>query len=339
MTPPAALAAARRPDRSAIRLGRRTGLAIALASFIGLVAFFWPFVLDPAQIGSSDTAPIMFGVLLVLVLAVLSAQIAEGGIDAKALAMLGVLSAVIAALRPLGAGTAGVETAFFMIVLAGRALGPGFGFSLGCTSLFASAVITGGVGPWMPYQMFGCAFVGLGAGLLPPVRGRAEMIMLAAYGAAGSFVFGFLLNLSFWPFSLDAGTRISYVPGAGLGENLRRYLLFDATTSLGWDAGRAITTTLGILIVGPAVLRALRRAARRASFDPSITYADHDESAAPTSAPVRRSPSPALEAGARDAGAGGGPSRESGLPDGPSTALVAPVVPSRQPGPGRLDIA
>lgn len=264
------------PAAVAIKLGRRTGLAIALASFIGLVAFFWPFVIDPVHLGSSATAPIMFGLLLLLVLAVLSAQIAEGGIDAKALAMLGVLSAVIAALRPLGAGTAGIETAFFMIVLAGRALGPGFGFSLGCTSLFASAVITGGVGPWMPYQMFGCAFVGLGAGLLPPVRGRVEMIMLATYGAVGSFVFGFLLNLSFWPFSLDAATRISFVPGAGVGDNARRYLLFDATTSLGWDAGRAITTTLCILIVGPAVLRALRRAARRASFDPSITFADHD---------------------------------------------------------------
>ena len=52
---------------------------------------------------------------------------------------------------------------------AGRVFGPGFGFALGCTSLFASAIITGGVGPWMPYQMFGCAWIGLFAGLLPPL--------------------------------------------------------------------------------------------------------------------------------------------------------------------------
>ena len=56
---------------------------------------------------------------------------------------------------------------FFLLVLAGRVFGPGFGFVLGCTSLFASALLTAGVGPWLPFQMLGCAWVGLGAGLLP----------------------------------------------------------------------------------------------------------------------------------------------------------------------------
>ena len=102
---------------------------------------------------------------------------------------------------------------FFILVLAGRVFGPGFGFALGCTSLFASALITGGVGPWMPYQMFGCAFVGLLAGLLPRARGRAEMLMLAGYGALSGYLFGFLLNLSFWPFSVDPNSSISYLPG------------------------------------------------------------------------------------------------------------------------------
>ena len=116
-------------------------------------------------------APLMFGALLVLVLAVVFAEMADGGIDAKAIAMLGVLSAIGAALRPLGAGTAGIETVLFTLVLAGRVFGPGFGFALGCTTMFASALITGGVGPWMPYQMFGCAWVGMFAGLLPPCQG------------------------------------------------------------------------------------------------------------------------------------------------------------------------
>jgi energy-coupling factor transport system substrate-specific component len=312
-----------RPAR-AIKLRPRSAIAVGLASFLGLVAFFWPFVVDPGRIGATETAPVLFGLLLLLVLAVLVAQIAEGGIDAKALAMLGVLSAVNAALRPLGAGTAGIETVFFLLVLAvlvaqiaeggidakalamlgvlsavnaalrplgagtagietvffllvlaGRVLGPGFGFTLGCTSLFASALITGGVGPWMPYQMFGCAFVGLGAGLLPRCSGRIELIMLAAYGAVSAFAFGFLLNLSFWPFSLDTDTGISYRPGASTGTNVHRYLVFDATTSLGWDAGRAITTTTCIIVLGPAVLAARRRAARRASFDPDVTFAPH----------------------------------------------------------------
>jgi energy-coupling factor transport system substrate-specific component len=205
--------------------------------------------------------------LLLLVLAVVLAQLSEGGLDSKALALLGVLSALGAALRPFGAGTAGVETIFFLLIVSGRALGPGFGFSLGCTTLFASALITSGVGPWMPYQMFACAWIGLGAGLLPRASGRREITMLAASGAASAFFYGIVLNLSFWPFTLGADTSLSFVPGAPLAENLHRYLVFDVTTSLGWDTGRALTNALLIALAGRAVLNALRRSARRASFD------------------------------------------------------------------------
>jgi energy-coupling factor transport system substrate-specific component len=195
------------------------------------------------------------------------AQLSEHGFDSKALALLGVLSALGAALRPLGAGTAGVETIFFLLVISGRALGPGFGFSLGCTTLFASALITSGVGPWMPYQMFACAWVGLGAGLLPKATGRREIALLAAYGAASAYFYGLVLNLSFWPFTLGENTRLSFVPGAPFIENFHRYLTFNVTTSLGWDTGRAITNALLIALAGRAVLDALRRATRKAAFD------------------------------------------------------------------------
>ena len=254
---------------AAIRVGPRSAIAIAMASAIGLVAFLWPFVVAPGTFSSTETPPLMFGVLLVLVIAVVFAEIADGGIDAKALAMLGVLSAINAALRPLDAGTAGIETVFFLLVLAGRVFGPGFGFALGCTSLFASALLTGGVGPWLPYQMFGCAWVGMLAGLLPQLRGKAEIALLAVYGAVAGYLFGFLLNLSFWPFSLDPSSSIAYQPGLSFVQQWHRYLLFDATTSLGWDTGRAVTDILAILIVGPAVLAVFRRAARRANFRPA----------------------------------------------------------------------
>ncbi len=256
----------------AIKLRPRTISTVAMASFIGFVAFLWPFVVAPGRFGDTYTPPLMFGVLLLLVLAVLFAEIADGGIDAKALAMLGVLSALNAGLRPLGAGTAGIETVLFVLVLAGRVFGPGFGFTLGCTSLFASALLTGGVGPWMPYQMFGCAWVGLFAGLLPRVRGRAEILMLAGYGAVSGYFFGFMLNLSFWPFSLDPSSSIAYLPGASFTTQWHRYLVFDATTSLGWDTGRAVTTCVAILVIGPAALATFRRAARRAAFDAPVRF-------------------------------------------------------------------
>jgi len=252
---------------TAIRVGPYTTIALAVASVFGFIAFTWPFIVSP---GSSDAvstvAPFMFGAALLLVLAVVFAGFADGGLDSKALALLGVLSALGAALRPLGAGTGGVELVFFLLILGGRALGPGFGFALGCTTLFASALITGGVGPWLPFQMFACAWIGMGAGLLPPATGRAEIGLLVVYGAISSFGYGLMLNLSFWPYALGEHTRLSYVAGAPVLENLHRYLLFDATTSLGWDTGRAITNAILIAIAGAPVLAALRRAARRASF-------------------------------------------------------------------------
>jgi len=258
----------------AIRIGLRSRLVIVMASFVGFVAFLWPFAVAPGKFGDTAMAPLMFGALLVLVLAIVFAEIASGGIDAKAIAMLGVLSAFGAALRPLGAGTAGIETVFFTLVIAGRVFGAGFGFTLGCTTLFASALITGGVGPWMPYQMFGCAWVGMFAGLLPPVTGRREVLMLATYGAVSAYLFGFLLNLSFWPFYLDSQSTIAYLPGASLAVNLHRYLVFDATTSLGWDTGRAVTNFVFILLVGSAMLTTFRRAARRAAFEAPVRFDD-----------------------------------------------------------------
>ncbi|MEV6124427.1 ECF transporter S component [Streptomyces sp. NPDC052077] len=251
---------------TAIRLTPSTGVVMTLAAFLGLVAFFWPFVVAPGTFGSNWAPPLVFGVLLILVLCVILSEIAEGGIDSKALAMLGVLSAVNAALRPLGAGTAGIETVFFVLVLAGRVYGPGFGFTLGCTSLFASALITGGVGPWMPYQMFGCAFVGMLAGFLPRADGRREVMLLAVYGSLSGYLFGFLLNLSFWPFSLDPGSSIAYLPGLPFTEQWQRYVAFDIATSLGWDTGRAVTNFVCVALAGPAVLTTFRRAARRARF-------------------------------------------------------------------------
>jgi energy-coupling factor transport system substrate-specific component len=199
--------------------------------------------------------------------------------------MLGVLTAVNAALRPLGGGLGGVELVFFLLVLAGRVFGPGFGFVLGCTSLFASALLTSGVGPWLPYQMLCSAWIGLGAGLLPrrllgrDLRGRSEIALLAAYGILCAYGFGLLMNLSSWPYILGIAVpghedSLAYVAGAPLVENVHRFLVYTVLTSTGgWDTGRAITNTLALVLLGPAVLATLRRAARRAAYVPAPAMA------------------------------------------------------------------
>ena len=120
-------------------------------------------------------APLMFGALLVLVLAIVFSEIADGGIDAKAIAMLGVLSALGAALRPWGPARRESRRCSSPWSSPGGCSARDSASCSGCTTLFASALLTSGVGPWMPYQMFGCAWVGLFAGLLPrpPVGGRS----------------------------------------------------------------------------------------------------------------------------------------------------------------------
>ena len=133
-----------------LRPGRPSVLAVA--SVAGLMMLGWPLLLGCPSRARVDP-PFVFLALLPLVIVVVLAELTEGGMDARVLAMLGVLTAVNAILRGLGAGTAGIELVFFLLILAGRVFGPGFGFVLGCTSLFASALLTAGVGPWLPFQM------------------------------------------------------------------------------------------------------------------------------------------------------------------------------------------
>lgn len=263
-------------DLRAVRIRPRSAVVLTLASLAGLVMFCWPLLAaaEPTPVAHGGDAPFVFMAVLPVVVAIVLAEMLEGGMDAKALAMLGVLSAINAALRPLGGGIAGIETVFFVLVLAGRVFGPGFGFVLGCTSLFASALLTAGVGPWLPFQMLASAWIGLGAGLLPRrVRGRAEIAMLAAYGVVVAYAFGFLMNLYFWPFALGGGTDLSYDPSLSAAANLHRFVDYTVLTStLGWDTGRALTNAVAIVVVGPAVLAVLRRATRRASFGAPVTY-------------------------------------------------------------------
>jgi energy-coupling factor transport system substrate-specific component len=245
----------------------RPALVLLAGSIVGGMAFGWPLIAAPDASGAVRVdSPLLFVAILPILVVVSVAELASGRLDAKGIAMLGVLAALGAALRPMGAGTAGVETVFVILILGGRVFGPGFGFVLGPVTLFASALLTGGVGPWLPFQMLAAGWVGLGAGLLPRARGFGELALLTVYGAIAAFAYGLAMNLWFWPFAVGVDTSLSFVAGDPLVENLVRFLLFTAATSMAWDAGRAITTVVLLAAFGPPVLAALRRAARRAAF-------------------------------------------------------------------------
>lgn len=260
---------------AAVPVTARLALALAAVSAIGLLAFAWPLFIDAGSplvegpAGQTAAAPFVLALVLGVSLVVTLVAVSDGGLDVRAVALLGVLCAVGALIRPISAGTGGVETVFILLVLGGRVFGPGFGFLLGVGTLFSSALLTGGVGPWLPYQMLAAGWLGLGAGLLPGrsrVRGWAELVLLAVYGALASVAYGVLLNLSSWPFLVGLGTGVSFEPGAPVTENLWRFLTYSVVTSLPWDLTRALTTVAGVGVLGVPVLVTLRRAARRAMF-------------------------------------------------------------------------
>lgn len=245
-----------------VRMPRGVELAVlAAANLLALAAFCWPLL--AAALPQDATAALPYAALAIAPVAAIAVVVSlDGSVrSAHTVALLGVLAAVGSAVRVASTGVGGVEAVFILLILAGRAFGPRFGMLLGAATIALSSALWGGIGPWTPFQIFACAWVGAGAGMLPRrVRGKAELWMLCGYGVAASYVFGLLTNLWFWPFAVGAGTGISYVPGAPLGTNLSSFLLYSLVTSTaGWDTLRAITTVIGILVVGRAILAALRR--------------------------------------------------------------------------------
>lgn len=248
--------------------GRWTAWLLGGGSLLAAAAFAWPLFVSAVPADAQAAVPIVAFALVPALIVALALTLDSEMYTAKTVALLGVLSAVGAAVRIAGTGVGGVEAVFVLLILAGRAYGARFGFLLGLLTIAVSSLLWGGFGPWTPFQMFACGWVGAGAGLLPHGRraggrGRArlEVAALAGYGIVASYLFGLVMNLWFWPFAVGSGTGISYAADAEPGRNLASFAVYSLVTStLTWDTVRALTTAVGIVLVGPAVLAALRRA-------------------------------------------------------------------------------
>jgi energy-coupling factor transport system substrate-specific component len=247
-------------------------VALLLTSAISALGFIWPFLVNEKQ-GHPQWIFLMATPCALLLLMI---SVSSDELDSKSIALLAVLTALIAALRPMGTGAVGIEPMWFVLILSARVFGPSFGFMLGTLSMFLSAILTGGMGPWVAYQSFAAGWIGLGVALIPrKVRGRRELLLLAIYGIFAAEFFGIAMDLQFWPWALGADTQLSYQAGAPLGENLSRFFSYHFLSAMAWDIPRAIFTASLIAIAGRPILHTLRRAHTRAAFLTPIEFSEH----------------------------------------------------------------
>jgi energy-coupling factor transport system substrate-specific component len=263
----------------ALRLPSMSALTFIVLNALGVLAYLHPFISasatqsDSRWFAHNTDAPLVFAAVAALCLTLIVAELTGGGLNSKSLAVLGVLCAMAAMLRTFTL-PAGANLYFFLVILGSYAFGPRLGFLLGAMSFFLSAVVTGGIGPWLPFQMFASAWMGLGAGFLgmgtraADIRGRGEVTLVVAFGAVSGILFGMVTNLWFWPFWVG-GPDITYQPGIGAIEALRRYWNFYLLTSFGWDLMRSVCNAVVIAILGGPLLRALLRFRDRFSWERS----------------------------------------------------------------------
>ena len=255
-----------------IRFTAKNSLVLFIASLFSIAGFIWPFFYGGQDLPRTQ---LFFWIAIFAAFVLVIIEISSARLDAKSVALLGVLAALISALRPLGAGAVGIEPMWFVLILSARVFGASFGFLLGIISMFASALLTGGLGPWLGYQMFAAAWIGMAAGMLPKkVSGRSEIAMLLVFGALAAGTFGLLMDLQFWPWALGSNTQLSYIPGGSLSENFSRFITFHFASAMAWDIPRAIFTCVLIAFTGPAVLSALRRTYTRAAFSTPVVFSE-----------------------------------------------------------------
>lgn len=235
----------------------RRALPLLLASVVGAGLFAWPLL----TAGGPGTIAVGIGVATVA--ALLALEVGIRRLDSRALALLAALSALDAGARAaIVTGIGGFSPIFLLVLCGGYVFGPSFGFLVGALSLLVSALVTGGLGPWLAYQLFAVGWVGALAGLVGRRRRgrptRRDVVQLVIVGVGAGYGFGAVMDLWQWTFyasSPGLGFHPGMAPTVAVGHFARFYL----ATSLTYDTFRAVGNGLLVGAVGLPVLAALAR--------------------------------------------------------------------------------
>ncbi|HEV3125112.1 MAG TPA: ECF transporter S component [Candidatus Dormibacteraeota bacterium] len=244
--------------RLSVRSRVLTGLWLTAMSAAGALLFAWPFL----GAGLPSATPAM-AVAVGAAFTLIAVETGTRRLDSRALALLAALAALDAALRlALVFGIGGFSPMFLLILCAGYVFGPAYGFLVGAASMLLSALATGGVGPWLPYETFAAGWVGVAGGAVGLGRsgtpGRSDLVRLAVVGVAAGFVYGAVMDVWDWTFFRGA-TDFGWVPGLSPGDAAARFARYYMATSAVYDSFRAAGNVLMIVVVGLPVLHAMRR--------------------------------------------------------------------------------
>lgn len=242
-------------------------MRLGLVSLGGLVLFAGPF-LGAGLPG--DLAAISLAIAFVSALTLL--ELGMRRLDARRLALLAALAAIDTALRlTVVQGIGGFSPIFFLVLCAGYALGPSFGFLVGAVSILVSGLAEGGVGPWLPYQVLATGWVGVAAGLVGArargAPGWRDVAALAAVGAVMGWLFGALMDVQVWVAGYQGSPDLGWRPGMPPPESLAHFARFYLATSLGYDTFRAVGNAVMVGVLGLPVLAGLARVRSRLSFE------------------------------------------------------------------------
>ncbi|WP_298208614.1 ECF transporter S component [Ferrimicrobium sp.] len=228
-----------------------------VATGIGCALFAWPFFAPGASVAA--IAALAFGTFSALVLI----EMGSRSLDVRSFALLAALSSIDAAARALlVTGIGGFSPIFLLILCAGYIFGAKYGFLVGASSLLVSAVVTGGIGPWLPYQLFAAGWVGAFAGLFADHRGHRpswrDIAILAVIGVIAGYGFGIAMDIWDWTYYQSA-PGLGFHAGMRLSLALSHFARFYVTTSFAWDSLRAGGNALMVIVLGAPVLIVLGR--------------------------------------------------------------------------------
>ena len=239
---------------------------LLVVSLAGVALFLWPFLAT----GAPSTGAAV-SLALATVMAFAAVETLTRRLDSRRFALLAAIAALDAALRLiLVNGIGGFSPIFFLILVAGYVFGPSFGFLCGAISLLASALVTGGIGPWLPYQVFACGWVGAIAGVAGAYRhgayGWRDVVALGVVAVVTGYLFGALLDVWDWTTFYRGAPGYGYVPGVSPGELLQRFGHFYVATSAWWDSFRAAGDVIAVVVLGLPFMAALGRMRNRFTF-------------------------------------------------------------------------